>query len=324
MADREALKAAAVQVAGRWGLDVAEIELLSMTENAVFGINTVDGDRAVLRMHRPGYNTRAQMESELVWLESLRTAGLDAPAPRHTVDGEAYVAVAVGGAVRQVGVIDWVDGVALEAVLQKDRSLVEDHYRRLGSIMARIRAHAERWDPPPGFDRRRWDAEGLVGDDPLWGRFWAVSALTHGQRDVFSRARRVLHDRLAALPLDRSVFGLIHADLHLTNILASDDRLVVIDFDDAGFGWYPYEMAVALQPVVDEPWFDDARRALIDGYRNVHPVSDDELNWLPMFITVRSLILVGWLDARPELGLGEQLPELIADAERDVEQFLSS
>ena len=39
---------------------------------------------------------------------------------------------------------------------------------------------------------------------------------------------------------------MIHADLHLDNILSFDDSLTVIDFDDSGFGWHACDLAHAL------------------------------------------------------------------------------
>ena len=42
------------------------------------------------------------------------------------------------------------------------------------------------------YMRRRWDIDGLLGEDPLWGRFWEVSSLTPNQKTTFGEARKVL------------------------------------------------------------------------------------------------------------------------------------
>ncbi|MCP4222750.1 MAG: phosphotransferase [Actinomycetia bacterium] len=317
MSTHEELMAGAVAAAGLWDLDVEEVDLLSFSENAVFAVDTTDQGRVILRLHRPGYNTMAQMESELVWVDSLRDAGIDTPTSLRSARGNGYEMVPVGEETRVAGVIEWIDGVRLEEILGQDPSSVGRHFHKLGTIMAAIRSHGEVWDTPPGFDRRLWDADGLVGLDPLWGRFWEVAELEPSERRLFTQARHVLHRRLSTLPADRSMFGLIHADLHLNNVLASEDRLVVIDFDDAGFSWYLYELAVALAPGLGEPWFDEAADALVDGYRSVHPLSDEELAFLPAFITIRELITVSWLAARPELGKQHFLRWVI---DRAVEQ----
>ena len=323
MPTRDELAAAATEVAAAWDLEVASVELVSWSENAVYCVETPDGDRVVLRLHRPGYNTPAQMASELVWVESLQAAGLDAPVARRTPAGDGHVAITVGDEVRQAGVIEWVNGTPVHEVLGEEPDAVAARFGDLGSLAARIRIHAQRWQPPPGFDRRRWDADGLVGPDPSWGRFWEVETLSGPQRSLFASARESLHEQLSALPLDGSRFGLIHADLHLSNVLVDLNRLIVIDFDDAGFGWYAYELAVSLHSALHQPWFDQARTALVAGYRTVASLGDDELAALPAFLTVRSLMLVGWLAARPELGQGERLPILIERATVQAERYLS-
>ena len=43
-----------------------------------------------------------------------------------------------------------------------------------------------------------------------------------------------------------NVFGLIHADAHLDNVLFDGQQARLIDFDDCGFGYRIYDVAVAL------------------------------------------------------------------------------
>ncbi|MGI9595932.1 MAG: phosphotransferase enzyme family protein, partial [Acidimicrobiales bacterium] len=334
------LEAAARDAAEAWGLDVAELELVSLSENVVFRVDTARGDRQALRLPRPGYNSLAEMESELIWVEALRGAGIDAPTPLRAAGGEGYVEVRVplgsddpdgtptgapvdsadappGHEVRLAGLIEWVDGVNLDELLDlailaptanpdTDVDEVIRRYHRIGGLLAALRRHGETWDPPPGFTRRRWDADGLVGPDPLWGRFWEVPT-ERSDRELFNATRAALHRRLSGLPTDRTRFGLVHADLHSRNVMVDGDRMIIIDFDDAGFGWYVHELAVAIEPVLDESWAATAHAALIEGYRSVHPLGDDEVSLIDAFCTIRKLMTIGWLAARPELGLDAAL-----------------
>ncbi len=87
-------------------------------------------------------------------------------------------------------------------------------------------------------------------------------------------------------------------------------------FDDAGYGWFAHELAVALHPVLDEPWEHEARAALVEGYRTVHPLSADEEALIDTFLTMRCMMIIGWLDARPELPAYEHFPDLVTQAER--------
>ncbi len=71
-------------------------------------------------------------------------------------------------------------------------------YRALGGEIARLHDVCDAWTPPADFTRPAWDADGLVGPAPLWGRFWENPLLSPVGRDLLSAARDMARDRLAA------------------------------------------------------------------------------------------------------------------------------
>jgi Ser/Thr protein kinase RdoA (MazF antagonist) len=316
---------AAGQAAVAFGLDVAGVELLSHSENVVCNVTTRAGERLVMRLHRPGYNTRAELDSEVAFVDSLRAFGVRTPKPVPATGGGHYATIDVGGVAHEVGVISWVDGAPLGGPLDSGGGdgLVA-HYREIGKIAAQVRSHDAVWKAPAGFERRRWDADALMGPDPLWGRFWEAEPLNGAQRALFARGRECLHDVLAGLSIDSDHFGLIHSDLHLGNVMAHGDQLTVIDFDDCGYGWFVHELAVALHPVLGDPIEAAARASLVEGYRSVHPLSDAEVERIDTFLAVRSLMIVGWLAARPEVPAYPRFPDLAAETENHLVGFLAA
>ena len=309
-----------------WDLDPIDIDVLSHTENVVCRIR-LSSSQVVMRLHRPGYNDLRELNSEVQWVQSLAATGLPVPTALQTQTGDYYCSVDIGhGDSREqriVGVIEWVDGAPLGTPLTNTSQDVVPHYETIGALAAEIRCHANLWEPPEDFRRRRWDLDGLLGEEPLWGRFWEAPPLTDNQRIVFSEARKVLRDRLGELSTGPDRFGLIHSDLHLGNIMRNGDKLTIIDIDDAGYGWFAHEIAVALHPSVGEPWFDLARKAFIGGYSSICEIDDDETRSIDFFLAVRSLMIVGWLNARPELPVYKYFPLVIQDAEHAAEDLLS-
>ena len=85
----------------------------------------------------------------------------------------------------------------------------------------------------------------------------------------------------------------------------------IIDFDDAGFGWHQYELAVAIFYYQGTPYFDTIRDAIIAGYLTERPLSKADIELLPIFGLIRSMVLLGWIEQRPELDNSENLPLLI-------------
>lgn len=314
---------AGARAAKAFGIEVASVEPLSHSENVVCKVTTMRDQRLVMRLHRPGYNTRVELDSEVAFVDSLRAFGVRTPEPLPTLDGGHYTTIDVAGVEHEVGVISWVDGAPLGGPLDGRGAGLVPHYCEIGKIAAQVRAHDAVWKAPAGFVRRRWDADALMGPDPLWGRFWEAAPLSDGQRSLFARGRDHLRSVLTAMPTDREHFGLIHSDLHLGNVMADGDTLTVIDFDDCGYGWFVHELAVALHPVLGEPIEAEARAALVEGYRSVHSLSDDEVALIDTFLAVRSLMIIGWLAARPEVAMYDRFAELADATEAYVVGFLA-
>jgi Ser/Thr protein kinase RdoA (MazF antagonist) len=322
------LRDAAARAVTAWPLDVATTELVSLSENAVFRVDATDGARYALRIHRPGYNSLPELESELLWIEALRAEGISVPAPVRSADGRGYVPVSSPGweTPRQVGIVEWLDGVTLADLMSEasDENAHAQYFAELGRVIASLHEHTANWTPPSTFVRRVWDADGLVGPDPLWGRFWEVPELSAAQRTLLLRVRESIWQKLNDYGRDASNFGLIHADLHDHNVLVAGDRLTAIDFDDAGFGWHQYDLAVALTVVRDDASFPAMQRALIEGYRTVRPLHADALRMLPLFLFVRRLVALGWLHARPEIAdKDRRIAGLIAAGCEEAESYLS-
>ena len=115
-------------------------------------------------------------------------------------------------------------------------------------------------------------------------------------------ARAHIRERLLEYGTDRPTYGIIHADLHPGNVLVDGARTRLIDFDDAGFGWHVHELAVALFNNQASPHFGAMHEALIRGYRARRELADEDLAMLPLFLLMRNLMVIGWMEQRPELG----------------------
>ena len=106
--------------------------------------------------------------------------------------------------------------------------------------------------------------------------------------------------------------------------MCDGDDLTIIDFDDAGYGWFAHEAAVALHPGFGEQWFPNAREAFLEGYCSIHDMDSEETRSIDIFLAVRSLMIVGWLNARPELPIYEYFSVVIEAAEKAVKDLVSS
>lgn len=271
----------AVQALGAYHLADANLRFIADEENTTFRLDATspDGrDRFLLRVHRPqrhgrGVDSAAAISSELDWLAALHAeTDLHVPVPLRTADGKLS-AVAVSRDMsesRLCSVLRWMDGRVQAA------SPGPVHLRRLGSVMARLHNHSAQWCPPPGFVRIRWDWAAFFGDTMLYGGIPAAEVrgfLPDHLRRRFGQVATRMSRVMGRLDEDAGIFGLIHADLHLRNVLFCGGDVNVIDFDDCGFGYWLYDIAVALCELRHRNDYERFRSALIDGYTQHRPLS---------------------------------------------------
>jgi Ser/Thr protein kinase RdoA (MazF antagonist) len=286
-------------------IDSVDLALVSFAENVTFKVTDREGRAYVLRLHRPGYHTLGELVSERAWIRGLAEAGIDVPTAVPARDGRDYVPVTIPatGEQRFAGMLRWTEGRLLSHVLAEtsDDSVVEDYFAQLGALTAAMHIQASAWRPPAGFTRHALDSDGLMGDAPHWGPFWEHGSLTAAERRLLLDVRDRMHEKLSRLSRDPAGYSLIHADMHPGNILVDGDRLTVIDFDDAGFGWHQYDIAVVLTYWQSKPNAAAIERAFLDGYRATRPVADEALALIPMFRLIRWMASIGWFHQRPEL-----------------------
>lgn len=273
----------------------ATVEVINLSENVTLRIDDPQlGERAVMRLHRPGYHTVAQIKSELQWLDALRQDRcVSVPPPiggRHgerviTVDGEF-------GEPRHVTVCGWLDGH-----MPAEHGDLERQFSMLGATTARLHRHALGWARPPGFVRRPWNAEQLLGERPTFGAWREGIGLGVGERAMLERAERHVLADLRAFGTGADVFGLVHADLRLANLLVDEaaGQVRVIDFDDCGHGWLMYDFGTAVSFFEHSPQLDRLAAAWCDGYRTERPLSAALQGQLATFVMLRRLVLVGWV-----------------------------
>ena len=329
MLDEKALTDLAKKSLKEWDLDVQSINLHLQSENTVFKVEDKDGNEYALRVHRKGYHDLDELNSEHNWTSCLSNAGLSVPEAVPTANGEAYATVFFNDSdeFRYVGLVKWMEGTILDnLILELKEKEVGDLYNSLGRVVAKFHQVTMNWDVPEDFKRHSFDIEGFVGNEPFWGRFWEAKNASDDERDKLSLIRKNIENSLSKLPRDISSFGMIHADMHSQNVLIQEDKLSVIDFDDAGFGWYGFDLAVAVWDRLDFTatgcHFDIAYEALIAGYLKEYPNTQDIIDTIPTFLLMRTMMIIRWIEDRPEAGYESFIPVLIKasiDQAKDLE-----
>jgi Ser/Thr protein kinase RdoA (MazF antagonist) len=289
----------------RFPVSADHVELFSESENLTFRV-TASGSNTdfVLRLHRPGYCSIEELESERLWTRALKDTGVDLQDPVKAIDGGYYALIDIPGVDEQryAGMTTWQEGVPLLEFLETTTDTQERNriFQRFGEIAAMFHEQSATWKPPPEFMRRRLDLDALLGEAPFWGCFWEHPELTDDERDLLLHVRNELRVDLTAYGETPENFSLIHADFTPDNILYNGEDLIAIDFDDAAYGWHMYDIASVLIEIRQQRDSESLQSAFLDGYQARRSLAQRDLDMLADFKLVRGMAIIGWFYQRPE------------------------
>jgi Ser/Thr protein kinase RdoA (MazF antagonist) len=289
------LRRLAVEALATYEIRSARLVPMGHMENTIFRVETPDGERYVLRIHRttgsPFHPPRSadEVRSEMAWITAVRhETGLAVPEPVPTAEGAPLTIIEVEGmpAPRACVLFRWQPGRFLDA------GLTPSHLERVGEFTARLHAHALRFTPPVNFSR--WRIGDVSGDVAVYvarevgeqcGQ--EAASLVEVVMDLVRRAERELGTA-------SDVFGLIHSDLHQENYLFHRGGVRAIDFDDCGWGHFVYDLAVTLSELQHLPDSAALRAGLLRGYRAVRPLPAEYERYVDVFSALRVLKLTLW------------------------------
>jgi Ser/Thr protein kinase RdoA (MazF antagonist) len=109
--------------------------------------------------------------------------------------------------------------------------------------------------------------------------------LSPRHRQTFSLVAQQLRQVMQDWGEGADVFGLIHADLGVdANLFFWHGEPRAIDFDDSGFGYWVYDLAVALDACRDDPAYPRYREALLDGYTELRALPQKQAEQVDLFL----------------------------------------
>ena len=274
----------------KFGFNQYRLTFLQHLVNTTFRLDCDQG-RFLVRIHRA--KTRTVVASELAWLDALaRETTVSVQIPQRSLDGEMIVVGKQTGmpASYPVTVLSWLDG----QILPQDRRSPH-HFYRLGQLVAKLHDHAQHWTPAFELDRPLYDSTSVLRTDNIFGE----EAVTYKQlpedvQEYLQRLYEQLQEVEQRLGKSSNQFGLIHSDLSFGNVLFTTDAVLPIDFDDCGFGYYLYDLAVILAGPWERPGFQQRRDALLQGYREICELPDEHLSLIPAFMAMRASSLGQW------------------------------
>ena len=280
--------------------------LISVSENHMFRVDRDGGAPHILRLHRPGYQSRSAIASELGWIGALRRdTDLPVPRPLAARDGALLQEVAPG---RFAVLFAFEPGVE-----PSPASDLVPLFETLGRYAATAHRHVLGWKQPAGFIRQVWSADAILDSDGLWGDWRRAAQVEGAVRETLDRLDARLRSELAAYGRGHPRFGLIHGDMRLGNLLVDGDKVTLIDFDDSGFCWFLYDLAASLSFNETLPQVPQLVRSWLTGYMAIRHLSPDDLRMIDPMILLRRMALLAWIGSHGDTELARTHADRFAE-----------
>ncbi|MGW8225906.1 MAG: phosphotransferase enzyme family protein [Anaerolineales bacterium] len=284
-----------------YGLDGARLTFIQYEGNLVYRVD-LQGSSSERAQGSPYLENRyllriltsSDMEyvaSELTWLSALSQAGLPVPNPVLTQEGQLLTRITTPGVPggKIISLMHWIDGRRLT------KGFHPHHFHALGMMVARLHEFSACWQPPEGFSRPDWDWEGQLG-----GREFRypveelVAAMPASYQEPFQVVSEQVRQVTQNFGKGTDAYGLIHSDLYPENVLFKGREVFPIDFEDCGYGYWMWDIAIAL---CYWPWTEEwywMRDAFLKGYAQIRILPESQLRYLDLFMAAQYATMVLW------------------------------
>ncbi len=231
----------------QYDLEITRADLISADTNLIYRVRATDGRRYILRLAYPGWRTRENAVSEVMWLDAL-ARDTDIPVPRvlRAKNGSGVVQAGEAGAAHPQHALltTWLPGTVL------GKRLTETNLSKMGKLFGKLHLHAGTWKPPAGFAPQTFARFLSRGEPDVLLTEACRDAFTPPQREIITQMRARVEAAYAALPPED--LRVIHCDLWHDNIKVYKGELAPFDFEDTIWGYRLHDLAMGLLDLAED------------------------------------------------------------------------
>ena len=286
-------------VLGRYGIEHASLKRLGGEDNINFRVDD-QGKTYVLRLRLSQRHTEATVLSEIAWLKQLqKDSELNVPSPISNLENDFVTLVDIEDKTIPCTLMTWLEGKVPPTI----DAMTDEQIEKLGLLMAELHRHSKTYKLPGHFAREAFDK--LYFGKRLEALY---NVLQQSDLDRTTLSKFKVHadgvlGRFAELEPTTETYGLIHADFHSGNYLVHKDDIHIIDFDRCGFGFYFFDIALALMEL-EKP----KRTHFVRGYERVQSLPENFEQLHHLFLCLAYIDNLGFHAPK-----AEELPNILAE-----------
>lgn len=306
------------QIEQDYGIPIKEFSLLRVSENVTFHMIAQEGTQYIVRLNKANYHSLEELQGEIVWMDAIRQdTNLEIP---DVISNKKGTKIGYVEGCHPYGcyysIFSFVEG---KTISEKEDGISLETMKEIGALAAKLHAEVENNVSLRKLKRFTWNYEDLFGDNPRWGLWSDNLLLTQENRDTIGECLQIIEQKLLAYGKNSSNYGLIHSDLHMSNIMVENGRYKLIDFDDCGYGWFLFECGCSVMQFNEQ--IEGYTQAWLNGYQRERCLTSEDLQMVWSFVLLRRIARIGWLWSHGGMDRSQEIQEYIDCTQKLADRY---
>lgn len=267
-----------------------DLKLLRDTDDWIYQLRSHEPRKYALKIFRTFKHSEQEISTLGNWLEFASSrVKFHLPVPVRNHQGNFLSYLQLQEKQYAFIVCVWVEGEPVSTIMTRE------NIEKIGSLTACLHDVSEAYKGT-GKGLRRYDSFWLQqASKILLSGAEKVGFSSEKRKDLVSGLQKI-QTSMNGLGYTPRNFGIIHSDLHFSNILLDGENLSVIDFDDAGFGHYLFDIGTTFNEFADYGnRYQSMVESFVQGYQFQRALPQDWKQLVKYFQGVAAVAYAEWV-----------------------------
>lgn len=277
------------EISKLYSLNYSTLSKIDTYENFIYQGKGNEKD-VIIRISHSSYRTIELIKAEIDWIEYLNALKLPIVKVIKSINDNLVEKVLLED--KNYFSIAGFEKAEGETIVKDQNLLTNSIIEHWGALQGKLHNVSKDYKPKNNLKRNEWFEEREVIE---------LDTYLKDYPKILSKAKKLLKE-IQALPKRKDTFGIIHNDLHETNILVTEEgKITVIDFDDCQYDYFVSDFASTLFQIAWRFHSKEKTREQVileffpkymKGYLKERKIDEYWFSKLPLFLELRHIKLL--------------------------------